>query len=215
MSKSKAPISKNSSSDSKTVIITPAIVTSTEEKQETIDDFINSIYDINLFTPDEFIRIIKSLEYKGFNRERVLNQLFSIKDRKIIVEIIIAVALRGPQAASKLKLSNGKTTNDMGIPASGHQGDEVLTLNKILSATADLAAYYMKKCNVAKRVQSDLPGWLQFPSAGSIKLPTDLRKLHFEFSQRFSSLIGGVFQEQIYGQMEAHAYLDERLNLFT
>jgi hypothetical protein len=107
MSKSKAPISKNSASDSKTIIITPAIVTLTEEKQETIDEFVNSIYDINLFTPDEFIRIIKSLEYKGFNRERVLNQLFSIKDRKIIVEIIIAVALRGPQAASKLKLSNG------------------------------------------------------------------------------------------------------------
>ena len=102
----------------------------------------------------------------------------------------------------------------MGIPASGQKGTKALTLNKIVAATADLAAFFMKKMNVPKRMNSELPGWLQFPSAGGIKLPRVYREQHVEFSKKFSSLIGGTFQEQIYFQMEANSYLDEKLNLF-
>jgi hypothetical protein len=186
-----------------------------EEKKENLDPFVANLYDINALSQEELRSIQNSFEYKGFSRERVMNQLFTLKDRRIIIELIIATALRGPQSAAKLKLSNGRTPPEMGIPASGHQGNDSLTLNKILSATADLAAFYLKKMNIPKRMQTDLPAWLQFPSAGSINLPRDLRILHLEFAKRFSTLIGGVFQEQIYGQMEANSYLDPKLNLFS
>jgi len=103
---------------------------------------------------------------------------------------------------------------ELGVPASGGQGTKVLTCNKIQAATADLAAFFLKRMNVPKRLNLPLPGWLQFPSAGGIKLPNDLRDQHVEFSRRFSVLIGGSFQEQIYMQMQANAYLDPRLKLF-
>jgi hypothetical protein len=154
-------------------------------------------------------------EYKGFNRNDVLAQLAAVvKDRMLVLQLVVVCALRGPQAGSKIKLTNGKTALEMGIPASGQKGTKTLTMNKILSATADLAAWVMKKFNAPKRMMIDLPGWLQFPSAGSIKLPAQYRQQHVEFSRRFSVLIGGVFNEQIYTQMEANAYLDEKLHLF-
>jgi hypothetical protein len=190
------------------------IVGDTQETKESLNKFIIDLYDITFLTPDDLKSIQNAFEYKGFNRDRVLRQLHALNNKRIVIELIIATALRGPQAAAKLKLSNNKTPPDMGIPASGQQGTDALTLNKIVSATADLAAYYLKRLSVAKRLQMDLPAWLQFPSAGSIILPKRYREQHLEFSRRFSTLIGGSFQEQIYGQMETNAYLDENLHLF-
>jgi len=185
------------------------------ESKEDLNKFVNDLYDINNLTVDELAQIQNVFEYKGFNRDRILKQLHGLNNKRVVIELIIATALRGPQAAATLKMSNGKTPPEMGIPASGQQGTDGLSLNKILSSTADLAAFYLKRMNVAKRLQMDLPAWLQFPSAGSIRLPRNLRELHLEFSKRFSKMIGGEFQEQIYGQMEANAYLDNNLQLFN
>jgi hypothetical protein len=206
----KAPAAKIQGS-SNPLFIQPAEV---KENKEELEKFMVDLYDVAALTPEDLKAIQDAFEYKGFNRERVLKQLFSIKSRRIVSELIIATALRGPQAAALLKLSNGKTPPEMGIPASGQKGNDSLTLNKIVSATADLAAFYLKKMNVPKRIQMDLPYWLQFPSAGSIILPRRMRELHLDFSKRFSTMIGGAFQEQIYGQMETNAYLDATLHLF-
>lgn len=168
--------------------------------------------------PDDIIKsLVEMFSYKGFNRDDVLKQLhqFAGDNKRIIIDLIVSTALRGPQAASHLKMSNGKTPIEMGIPASGGKGSKNLTLNKIQASTADLAAYYLKRMDAPKRINIALPGWLQFPSAGSIKLPKELRDQHVDFSKRFSSMIGGNFQEQIYNQMEVNAYLDERLMLFN
>jgi hypothetical protein len=186
-----------------------------EDKKEEIDAWLKELYDPKYATVESINQMWEALAYKGFDRVTVVKQLKKLtRDMKIVIELIVVTALRGPQAASNVKLSNGRTPKEMGVPASGAQGTKILTLNKILSATADLAAFYLKKMNVPKRVASSLPGWLQFPSAGSIKLPKDTRDQHMEFSIKFSSLIGGAFQEQIYVQMENNAYLDERLHLF-
>jgi len=40
------------------------------------------------------------------------------------------------------------------------------------------------------------------------------REQHIEFSKRFSKIIGGEFNEQIYSQMMQNAYLDDDLHLF-
>jgi len=186
-----------------------------EIKEELLNKFLSELYDINKISDEDVKQMWESFSYKGFNRNDVLTQMLtSIKDVKVMTEMIAAVALRGPQAAAKLKFSNGMTSLQMGIPASGGKGSKVLTLNKILSATADLAAYILKKMNAPKRLNSPVPGWLQFPSAGSIRMPEQLRVMHLEFSKMFSGVIGGSFQEQIYAQMQMHAYLDPKLQLF-
>jgi len=195
---------------------TPLITAISEVKEETITKFLASLYDISRLTQEDFKNLWEAFSYKGFNREETLKQMAAqIKDHNISIEIIAAVAMRGPQAAAKLKFSNGLTASQMGIPASGGKGTKALTLNKIVSATADLAAFILQKMNMPKRLNMDLPGWLQFPSAGSIKLPSDLRIQHLEFSKKFSVVIGGAFQDQIYMQMENNAYLDPNLKLFN
>jgi hypothetical protein len=189
----------------------PKLVSDDEYKK-----WIEEIYQTGLTISDDELRGIYELyKYKGFNREDVIKLLkVAAKDAKTAIHLIIICSLKGPQAAAKTVLANGKTPLQMGIPASGGQGKQVLTCSKISAATADLAAFYMKKINVPKRINVDCPAWLQFPTAGSIKLPEDLRRQHREFAEKFSKLIGGLFQEGIYEQMIANAYLDSRLHLF-
>jgi hypothetical protein len=185
-----------------------------KETSESLSKWVSELYTFRP-TEVEMKEFMDNYMYKGFNRDNVLKQLhLAAGSVKIATELILVSALRGPQAASRITLSNGKTPIQMGIPASGGKGSQALTLNKIQSATADLAAFYLKSMEVPKRVISDLPSWLQFPSAGSIKLPEKYRNLHIEFSRKFSELIGGGFQEQIYEQMVANSYLDQRLGLF-
>jgi len=203
--------------DSKTEIIEQGDETKTTivTKQPT-PGWLKRIYDIKLFTAEELAEIYDLLRYMGFNRDLMLYKLERVVgDPKLCVQIIIACALRGPQAASKLKMKNGKTIVEMGITASGKMGTEDISCQRISASTADLAAHYLKILNVPKRLPSlNCPGWLQFPNAGSIKLPQNLRDQHIEFSKEFSRVIGGIFNESIYSQMMANAYLDENLQLF-
>lgn len=186
-----------------------------EVKEDDFQNWLTTLYDKSLMSAEELKAFWEAVSYKGFDRQATLKELSAtVRDPKIAIQLILVTAIRGPQTASKLKLLNGRTSLEMGIPPSGGKGSKLLTLNKILSASADIAAYYLKSFNAPKRINLDLPGWLQFPSAGSIKLPRELRDLHREFSKKFSTLIGGVFQEQIYDQMVLNAYLDESLGLF-
>ena len=182
-----------------------------------VNTFIQKLYDTSIVNDALIHEFIENFSYGNFNRDYILRLLEEATkgDTKIATEIIVAVALRGPVGAIDLKLSNGKTIKAMGIKSNGSKGDnKTLTLGKIQAATADLAAFYLKKINPPKRIDSPLPSWLQFPSAGSIKLPVEYREMHKDFSRKFSVLIGGEFNEQIYFQMEQNAYINNRLNLF-
>jgi hypothetical protein len=182
---------------------------------DSIQSFLKDLYDVNSVSNEDLIYMMDHFMYKGFNREQVLKQMQqTIKDPKISIQIIVAVAVAGPKKASNLKMTNGLTPNQMNIPSSGGKGNEKLTLTKILAATADLAAFFLKKMNVPKRIQIECPGWLQFPSAGSIKLPDEIRSQHIEFARKFSPLIKGSFDENIYYQMQTNSYLDPTLGLF-
>jgi hypothetical protein len=178
--------------------------------------WLSAFYSPNAITADELAEYYNALRYVGFDRELMLAKIEQqVGDIKLAVQLVIACALRGPQAASVLKLSNGRTPVEMGIPGSGKMGTEDLSCQRVVSATADLAAFYLKLLDIPKRMPTlDCPGWLQFPSAGSIKLPQDLRNQHIEFSKRFSTVIGGVFREEIYSQMMQNSYLNPELHLF-
>jgi len=178
--------------------------------------WVNALYDISLVSDQELLDYYETFKYVGFDRREALSNLFAlVPDRQIATQLVLLCALRGPQAASEIKLKNGMTPIQMNIKASGAQGKHNLTCARITAATADLAAYYLKKMDVPKRIPSlPCPGWLQFPAAGAIKMPEQYRAMHLEFAKAFSPLIGGVFNESIYSTMISNAYCDPKLNLF-
>jgi len=187
-----------------------------EEKEEVNLEWLGKVYDINLIDNNELANMYDAFKYIGFNRMEMLKEMEKkTKDPKIAIQLVILCALRGPQAAAKTRLLTGMTPEQMGIPGSGQIKTKNLSCARISAATADLAAYYLKRLGVSKRlIEEECPAWLQFPSAGSIKLPQNLRQQHISFSKRFSVVIGGVFREEIYAQMMANAYYDDRLGLF-
>jgi hypothetical protein len=186
-----------------------------ESKADTFGEWVSGLYKTDLPEP-EIMSMYESLKYQGFNRVETLKNIMLLNlTKRLLIELVILCALRGPVQASKTPLSNGSTPISMGIFGNGGKGKRALTCGKISAATADLAAYYLKIINVPKRItSSELPGWLQFPAAGSIKLPNNLRDLHLNFSKEFSKVIGGAFNEQIYSNMIINSYLDPNLKLF-
>jgi hypothetical protein len=188
-----------------------------QKTQSDFNDWIESLYDPTQVSPDFLTECYEAFKYQGFDRDSVLRELHRVcnADHNIARQLVLLCALRGPRGAASIKLLNGKTPIEMGIPASGMKGTKKLSCARITSGTADLAAFYMKQLNVPKRIHSSpLEAWLQFPSAGSIILPPLKRQQHIEFSKSFSTLIKGEFNDSIYSTMEANAYLDSRLNLF-
>jgi hypothetical protein len=187
---------------------------------ESVEKWLGGLYDIKLISKDELISGYDQIKYDGFNREEVIKSLITKfkNDFKSLVWIIITVAVRGPQAANMILLPNGKRVDSYRIPVSGLKGKKsnILSLSRISASTADLAAFYLKQMEVNKRLPKlDCPAWLQFPTAGSIKLPDDLRKQHEEFSREFSKMLpGGSFKEDIYNSMITNSYYNKNLNLF-
>jgi hypothetical protein len=193
-----------------------------EEVKESKGDLRQWLDDLygNVLKDDEIRQIYDNVKFVGFNRDEILEQLSKIfKDTKLMSEVIIACAVRGPVAASQLKLSNGRTIASYGVAPNGGRRSKTLTCGKITAATADLAAFYLKKTPVPKRLNNlDCPAWLQFPSAGSLPLSQLQRNQHLEFAVEFSKQIdkrvGGGFNQQIYDQMSSNTYCDERVRSF-
>jgi len=186
-----------------------------DSKNVDITEWVKQLYNVNDITSEELRDWQERYSYKGYSRDKVLIEFMKlVPDKKLAIQIIIVCALKGPQRAANTKLTDGRTITQVGIPASGVKGTDAISCQRIMAATADLAAYYLKVLNVPKRIEMDCPAWLQFPSAGAIMLPMEERKQHIEFSHRFSTLIGGVFNEQIYTTMMKNAYYNENLALF-
>jgi len=189
-----------------------------DSKAEVADEELSKWYiDLSTVEDSDLKSYWDLVSYQGFDRIKVLTTLKNMNIPKPDMNcLIIAIATRGPVKASEIKLPSGKTSRDYGIAASGQKGTDKLSCNKILAATADIAASLMKRMNVSKRFADlDLPGWLQFPSAASIRMNDQFRQQHVEFSIRFSELIGGEFNSQIYQTMVSNAYLSSSLNLFS
>jgi hypothetical protein len=175
-------------------------------------EFMTQVYDLESITNEEFDSWVVAYSYKGFNRTKILRELRQkVGDPKVVQQIILVCGLLGPQRASQVKLINGRTISSYGIPASGMKGTDGISCQRIISATADLCAYFLKKAKTPRRVNVTCPAHLQFPSAGSLPLNPELRAQHIEFSKVFSTLIGGIFNEQIYNQMAMNTYCDKRV----
>jgi len=177
--------------------------------------WVRKLYDTSIISEAELMKMYDGVRYIGFDRQEMLLKMEEkLGDARLAIEAVLVCSLRGPRKAEEVKLSNGKTLKSMGILASDQKGTQNLSCQRISAATADLAAWYLKRLQIPKRQNSELPSWLQFPTAGSIKMPAKLRALHREFAVKFSKQIGGSFNEGIYIQMEHSAYLDPKLKLF-
>ena len=191
-------------------------VKSINNEDDQLRTYITDLYNLNNITSDEIKLWNEAYSYKGFDRTKVMKDLMKkVPDVKVAQQIIMICGLSGPKRAALTKLINGKTIGSYGIPASGLKGTDGVSCQRITAATADLCAFLLKQVNVPKRINLSCPGWLQFPSAGSIRLPQEIRAMHIEFAKRFSTVIKGEFNEQIYDQMAANSYLNENLNLFS
>lgn len=187
----------------------------TKISDEELLQWVESLYNVSEITPTELKQWYESYQYQGFNRREILLSLMRIvPDKKEATQIIIICALRGPRRAAETKMISGRTVSSYGIPASGAKGTKGISCQRIMAATADLAAHYLKILNVPKRLAIDCPAYLQFPSAGSITMSNELRTQHIEFSKKFSTVIGGLFSEQIYQTMMMNSYLKPSLHLF-
>jgi hypothetical protein len=194
-----------------------AVASPTDARTESkgFEEWKVQLYAVQELKEEEISDWYETYKYKGFEREQVLKELREkVQDIRIAQQIIMICGMQGPQRAALVKLSNGRVISSYGIPASGLKGSKGVSCQRITAATADLCAFFLKKVDIPKRLPLTLPGWLQFPSAGSINLPEDLRIQHIEFSRRFSTVIGGVFNEQIYQQMVNNSYLSPNLHLF-
>lgn len=193
-----------------------APTTVSKANSQEFKDWLDSIYDVSKVQDQDILSYYEAFRYHGFDRMEVLFNLYEVvQDKETAHQLIMLCAIQGPVRASIAKLLGGKTPIDLKIPASGVKGTSRISCQRVTAATADLAAYFLKKANFPKRLVHDCPAWLQFPSAGSITMPENVRLLHIDFSRKFSVLIGGVFNEQIYATMVANSYLDARLNLFA
>jgi hypothetical protein len=191
------------------------VAVSIDSIENRISIYLQELYNVSKVTEEELKLWWDTYSYKGFDRSKVLKDLMDkVPDPKIAQQIILVCGLLGPQRASLIKLINGRSVASYGIPASGQKGTEGISCQRVMSATADLCAYFLKKVNMPRRLNVPCPAWLQFPSAGSIQMPNDLRQLHIDFARRFSTVIGGEFNEQIYEQMVVNAYLNSDLHLF-
>jgi hypothetical protein len=182
-----------------------------------LDKWVGNLYTHWILDNESLSGLYNLHKYKGFDKEETLNDLKKLSDKEgpsAVVEIILICALKGPVQATQTKLSTGKTVSSYGIPKSVAKGSTGLSCNRITASTADLAAYYLKRLNIPKKMDIDLPGWLQFPSAASITLPERYINSHKEFAMIFSKRIGGEFNEDIYQQMRTNNYLNKGLRLF-
>jgi len=159
---------------------------------------------------DELEKIWDEMSYHGYDREKIMKSVIGrYKLKKIeILAFATAVALRGPKKAESIVFESLDNTSLIAkkIVRRSKLSKWDVTPSRLCCAFADIAAWMMKKFDVPKRLDHNLPGWLQFPAAACIKLPEKYRRLHRDWSEKFSLVIGGKFREDLYNLMVDNAF---------
>lgn len=147
---------------------------------------------------------LEDFTYKGFDRKKVVEDAYSkVRNVTTLQKIGVVVNLRGPVAASNM-IIDGFALKQLPKSAPGKQ---IATLNGLGASLIDYTAAILKIKGANKRIKDHpLPACLQFPAAGALPLNTELRKLHMDFSEKFSKLIRGEFNTDIYKAMVENAY---------
>lgn len=151
-----------------------------------------------------FNEFIENISYQGFNRAAFISTAMT----KITVSQFSRFAVMGAIRGSNFtKIEGNSLKIDDDLKALVRDGVIVKTPKKkddisILRCTASIpqwCSFFMLSAEVPPKLpDSSLPAFLQFPSAASLPMSADLRRQHIEFSIKFSQLIGGNFNANIY-----------------
>jgi len=177
------------------------------------------VRDILEMPEDDLHQLWEEMSYQGYNRDCVMKSVllrYKLKNSEILA-FSAAVALRGPKKAERIifsSLSNTSMVSKKIVTKSSLTKWDV-SPTRLCNAYADLAAWLLKRFKAEKKIQHECPGWLQFPSAASIKMPDAIRRQHKDFCKKFADLIGGEFREDLYDLASENAFLPaEKLALF-
>jgi hypothetical protein len=193
----------------------------TENDGSDYKNWVTEIYNVNLISDQDLDDYYSEIQYHGFNRDLVLRSFHSQVDNpRDAVKLILLCAIRGPVRAHQISRQMDLSRYNIPLKARKESGD--ISFNRITACTADIAAFYLKKLNVPKRINCDCPAWLQFPTAASIRMPDAIREQHRDFSRLFSERLPdptteskkSTFREEIYEQQVLNSYYDTSLNLF-
>jgi hypothetical protein len=206
-----------------------------EKRVMTEDDSIRAIKDTMLIEfLDNIPKIMTEMlidefmlehAYQGFNRNLIRKKAMVKLGSEAIVKIAGLVAMKGTSNKAiggiKVPIRVTKPNGDLGpavfteireaLEMSATRGNNasMLTPGRICAAFPDLAVICMKLGNVQKKLDSDLPAYLQFPAAGSLPMSKNLRALHRDFCVLFSSKINKTgenkFSDDIYESMKMNS----------
>jgi hypothetical protein len=146
------------------------------------------------FEPESYLRAMRA---KGFTIKEMVIIAFTGAVRGNAIDKFSDKLVRAGVSANKINLLKRSTRQS--------KADD-LSINRTTSALAPYASYLLKVHGVPGKMTHELPACLQFPAAGALPLNEAHRIAHKDWSIKFSALIGGTFNEQIYNTMESRRF---------
>lgn len=147
---------------------------------------------------------ITDMSYQGFDKARFARLFAKAFGPARVVKIVVLGAMRGTNL-KKIIEKSVKVDNDIermyssGKLLSNGSGVNDLTVGRCLSCFPEIAAYYLHKHLVQKKISSHgCPAYLQYPAAAGIPMSASLRALHIDFCVEFAKLINSEFRPEYY-----------------
>lgn len=152
----------------------------------------------------DITKFIDNISYQGFNRHEYIRSSMVQISVSQFCRLAVIGAIRGSNFEKIVKnsLLIDKDLVDLvsaGVVKKNAKVKQDITILRCTASIPHWCAYFMSAAGIPPKIaDSQLPSFLQFPAAASIPMSADLRKLHVEFSIRFSAVIGGAFNPNIY-----------------
>jgi hypothetical protein len=137
----------------------------------------------------------ENMSYSGFDKERIAKMAASRLGAMRTSKLVFLAAMRGTNLRKIVDRSvsldgDVKECYEKKKILSNGTGPDDLTMGRLIAVFPEIAAYYMIKCNVPKKLSSEpCPAALQFPGAAALPMSQDIRVKHISFSFSFSKLI--------------------------
>jgi len=147
---------------------------------------------------------LKSIQYQGFNRNTFIKSFLTKMTPKELVQFAILGAVRGTNFEKIVQNTDSipiamKTSYNAHFKKKAVKADDI-TVSRCSAAVPQWVSYFLT--GTEKRFPDlECPPSLQFPAAAALPMSKEIRLAHIQFSMRFSSVIGGKFDENIYKAM--------------
>jgi hypothetical protein len=147
---------------------------------------------------------VGDMAYQGFDKARFSRMFAKAFGAARVVKIVVLGAMRGTNLKKIIEKSVKPDPEIKNLFTSGKllangAGVNDLTVGRCLACFPEVAAYYLHKHKIPKKIQDhDCPGFLQFPAAAGIPMSMTLRALHVDFCARFAVLINSEFRPEYY-----------------